>query len=541
MGNPPENSTIDNSGLAAKLLRIYWPLLLAGLLFVVAQWPVLADWWWIWNSTDSYYSHGILVPFIAGFMMWVKRRELAQTKLGPCWYGLPVLLLFLPIHTLGLLLGLRVLHGIAFLVAIYGIILMMLGWKATRILFIPVLFTITMIPLAIWALDNATGRYQIISTTVAAKILQLTTQADVTQYGNTIEAGNLPELLIVGMPCSGLRLLISLVTFSWFFVYLAQAARWKKAILMALSFPLSILVNSVRITMIGYVGMWTYSGSAMHKFHNYSGYISLVICFALLFGIAKLMRFGALEIGATGEADVVRVKQPPGPVGGALAGTITFLVLAVAAVFSTCVTPLYDLPKGKLDRAAIPMAFGNWSGRDLPVGDATLKYLYMGDLLRRSYVDQDSGRSVEVFLDVSVDILAFHDPHLCLPSSGSPVTEDKIITIKLDKPEPGTIQATVLQASDGTTTMLVIYWYMWKSKSLPKTDNVAEVNRANKASDLWRLVRHPADLNQIRNDIKNRQFTWYRFSTEMTDETSDQQALVQFIRDFVERVDTFGK
>lgn len=520
----------------------YWPLLAVGLLFVLVQWPVLSDWWKIWNETDSYYSHGPLVPLIAAFMVWTNRGKLFRTPVSHCWLGAALLLVFLPVHIIGLLMGLRVLYGVAFLMCLYGASLLLLGWRITRILFVPILFLITMMPVASWVLDNATGRYQLISATVATKFLQLTSAQEITQYGNTIASPGLPEPLLIGSPCSGLRLLISLITFSWFFIFVVHGAWWKKAILLSLSFPLSIFINSLRITMIGYVGFWTYSPSAMHKFHDYSGYIGLVLCFIILFGIAKLMRIGDLRTGGDDAKGGPSREHWPAPVGGAATGLVVIAVFAVAAAASGLMTPLYDLPKGKLDRASVPMSFGHWEGREIPVDQNTASILAKGDLLNLWYVDtMETGRGVNVFLDASLDVSAFHDPHLCLPGGGSPITQDRTIEIRFEKPRPITVKATVLEAMGDIGTSMVIHWYMLGEKSFPNTPQVVEANRANKLDDLRRVITNPTGLDELRNDIKSRQFTWYRFSTEALDDGQDEEFLTEFIKDFVGRLDSFGK
>jgi exosortase/archaeosortase family protein len=55
------------------------------------------------------------------------------------------------------------------------------------------------------------------------------------------------------------------------------------------SLPLSILVNSIRIMMIGVAGEIAGSSIA-HAFHDWSGLISLVLCAVLLFSFAKAMK-----------------------------------------------------------------------------------------------------------------------------------------------------------------------------------------------------------------------------------------------------------
>ena len=540
MGESPNNPKADLRQTATSIVATYWPLIIIGLLFVVIQSSVLADWWNIWMEKDGYYSHGPLVPFIAGFMVWMNRHRLARTQISNSWFGLVLLLAFLPTHVIGLLMGLRVLYGVAFFLCVYGALLLLLGSRMTRILFIPVLFLLTMMPVASWMLDNATGSFQLISAAVATKFLQLTSGYDAVQYGNSIKSSGLPELLLIGSPCSGLRLLISLFTFSWFFVYAVNGAWWKKVVLLALSFPLSIFINSLRITMIGFVGFWTYSPEAMHKFHDYSGYIGLVVCFVILFGIAKLLGIGDFRVDKPDPADASDDPRPK-LVGGGRAGLTVVLVFVIGAVSSGMISPLYSLPKGHVHRENVPMSFGTWTGRDLPIDKGTRIMLHKGDLLSRAYTDAgDTGREVYVFIDAGVDLSAFHDPHLCLPGGGTPITKDRVITLSLTKPRPITVKASIIKASGDNSSDLVLYWYMAGERSYPRTEDIGQVNRANRLDDLARVIRRPWDLSDLRRDINSRQFVWYRFNTEVTDDVNDEAFLRKYVSEFIADVRDFG-
>ncbi|MHB9035551.1 MAG: exosortase/archaeosortase family protein [Armatimonadota bacterium] len=543
MGKAPDKSRSDIPQLVSSIISDYWPLLLTGVLFIALQWPVLKNWWGVWEEKEGYYSHGVLVPFIAAFMLWINRSKLARAGIEHSWFGLLLLLVFLPVHIIGLMMGLRVIYGVAFFLCLFGAALMLLGSKITRIAFIPIMFLSTMMPVASWILDSVTARFQLVSATVATKFLQLTSGHDVSQYGNTIYSPSLPgaQTLLVGSPCSGLRLLISLITFSWFFVYVIKGAWWKKAILLAMSFPLSIFINSLRITMIGYVGFWTGSSEAMHTFHDYSGYIGLVICFVILFGIAKLLKTGDLDTGEPVSSLGSMAKPWPKPVGGGVQGAIVIALFVFAAVVSNTAKPLYDLPKGHVDRDKIPLSFGSWTGSTLPIDRGTKILLDRGDLMSRMYVDPATDRQVQVFVDASLDIMAFHDPHLCLPGGGSPITEDRAITLSFTKPKPITVHATVLEASSDYGTSLLIYWYMLGGKSFPRTPDVADANRLNKKQDLVRLMTRPWDTKNLREDILSRQFVWYRFSCESYGDKGDLVFLKNFIRQFVANVENFGE
>ncbi|MDH7603090.1 MAG: exosortase [Armatimonadota bacterium] len=525
----------------SRLQRLVF-LGVAGVVFLIVQWPQLRDWWKVWEAPYSYFSHGPLVPFIAAYMVWANRKRLAAVQFRYWWPGCLVLLISVAMLLTGNWIESASLRAGAFLLMIFGILLSLIGPSATRVLVVPVLFLVTMIPLAPSVLDSATGRLQIQSAAVAAKVFRLTGHEAQLQ-GSTIYSSDLPEPLIVGIPCSGLRTLISLTTFTIFFIYLIRAAWWKKAVLLAMAFPLSILTNSLRIAMIGYVGFFTGSAEAMHKFHDYSGYIGLAICFGILFGIAKLIKantFGLQEPKTARASVQVLVRRP---VHDAVVGILAIVLVGGAGLAQAYGSPLAPKTKGHIDRSAIPMAFGKWVGQDAEIDKLTREWLKSGDLLHRVYVEHsDYGREVDVFITASKDPDAFHDPHMCLQGGGSPISDDKLITLKFTRPKPIVVRATFLESANDYDHFIVVYWYMLGTDSMPRTSDVWAKNRAELVKDLKWLILHPGGGDELKKRVESRQFKWYRFSTMVLNDTqADLRYLKEFIREFVAHTKDFGK
>ena len=542
MGKAPTQSS-DAALVVGRILARYWMPIAAAILFVIAQLPSLKIWWGIWMQDYSYYSHGPLIPFMVAYMVWGNRHRLAAAKMGPHWTGYVLLVASAAVFVLANWTESATLHGLMFIAMIFAAILVFWGGAAARILAVPVLFLITMIPMGATLLDSATGKFQLQSAAIAAQFLRWTGYtADL--RGATIYSPGLPEPLIVGIPCSGLRTLISLLTFTVFFIYLVRSAWWKKGVLLALSFPLSVFINSLRITMIGYAGFWTGSAEAMHKFHDYSGYIGLIICFAILFGFAKLMRIGQFGFGSGDPPKTEDPSEPRRTLGWAAPGLVVLFVFSLTALSNVFASPIYPRTKGRIDRADIPKSFGNWQGKDIPIDQLVLTTLAKGDLLNRRYTEVVGryGREVQLFMTAARDPEAFHDPHVCLPGGGSPISDDRIITIKIDKPRPVTIRATLLETTNDFGQSVVLYFYMTGSESLPRTGDVWTRNRHNLIRDARRLILSPTRTADLREEIERRQFVWYRFSTEvLIDTETDTQFLIGFIRQFAANTKGFGR
>jgi len=142
MGNGPDNRTLDALRKAAYDLRYYWPLLFASLLLIAIEWPVLSEWWRVWNAPYSYFSHGPLVPFIAGYMVWANRKKLALADTKPCWAGVLILAAAVMLFVFGNWIASASLRALVFVMMIFGILLVLLGVRVTRLLSVPVFCSI---------------------------------------------------------------------------------------------------------------------------------------------------------------------------------------------------------------------------------------------------------------------------------------------------------------------------------------------------------------------------------------------------------------
>ncbi len=520
------NRTVVDNGnsIYHNVFRHIWPMLVVIVVFLFVQRNCMAAWWKVWNMDDSYYSHGPLVPFLAGIMVWTRRYHLRLEEIKPSKWGILLLIIFLPAFAVGSLTGVREFQAIAFMIGLFGCSLLILGMHPTRVLAIPYLFLFTMMPISGFLLDAATGRFQLISTTVATTGLKLC--MDVQQIGNTIVSDSLPEPLLIGIPCSGLRLLISLITFSWLFVYIFEASWWKKVLLVLLALPLSVFINSLRIALIGLVGVATDSVDWMHKFHDYSGMIGLILCFVILFGFAKILRFG--DLFGSREKHVYLKPTYKIPL---IEMIYAFIILSVPIILSNHIASLYEYPKGKIELNRVPANMNSWTYTDQKIDESTRKTLDRGDLLSRVYVDNaDTQRQVEVFLDVAYDYTAFHDPHLCLPGGGSPITSDQVIHINLPGKQPRTVTATRLEASSDYGSNLLIYWYQAGDKSVPGTRDMATLFRSWRVADFKRMVTKPWEIPQLRTEVFKRNITWFRFSTSMQENGKDDDFLIGFIK-----------
>jgi len=254
----------------------------AGLLLGFA-WPVLNFWRAQFTNPSSFYSHGPLVPPMAALILWHYRERLRVAPLAPAPIALTLLL---PAGTL-LVQAIRIGSGwigsLALLLTLAGSAWLLLGGRWMRIALPAFAFLLLMSPLPSTLLNQATLGLQILSTTMAAHLLRLV-GCHAAAVGTLI---TLPGFTLwVAAPCSGFKLLLSLLTFGAAFALLLDGPPARRLSLLLATLPLSLAVNAVRVALIAIAGAWQ-GPSAAHQVDAQGALITLTLSFVALYLLAR--------------------------------------------------------------------------------------------------------------------------------------------------------------------------------------------------------------------------------------------------------------
>ena len=238
---------------------------------------------WI-NYPD--YSHGLLIPFFAAFLIWDQRKTLLNTPLKPSWSGIPLVILGLVILLVGIFGADLFLSRISLIALAAGLIWTLLGkvmlGKAKFLLFVLVLA----IPFPTVLFNHITFPLQILASEVASNLLPLA-GVPVLREGNVI---NLPAMpLEVAEACSGIRSLMSLFTVAVIFGYFLERGTMRRTLLALASVPIAVAANVARIVGTGLCVQYWDPDKAMGFFHEFSGWLMFLVSLSCLFLIHSLM------------------------------------------------------------------------------------------------------------------------------------------------------------------------------------------------------------------------------------------------------------
>lgn len=246
---------------------------------------MLRWWWWEYTRPESHYGFAVFVPALAALMLWHRRKALAAAPKKPSPAALFLVAPALIFLVVAVKTEMQAVMSWAFLLSLIGGVWHTFGGAFLKATAFPLLFLWLMAPLPGPVLNDMTLGVQGWSTWGAAKLLAVT-GLHPNHQGNLIHLEN--YTLNVDVPCSGFKLLLTLLTISGAFAYLTDTTPARRWGLFLFSLPLAVFVNAVRIALIGVVGECLGSSAAM-TFHDWSGMISLVLCMAILFGTAKVL------------------------------------------------------------------------------------------------------------------------------------------------------------------------------------------------------------------------------------------------------------
>jgi len=109
-----------------------------------------------------------------------------------------------------------------------------------------------------------------------------------------LREGNIIHLadtqLFVAEACSGLRSLTALGTLGVVFAYFFRKNLVERAVLIASTIPIAILVNSFRVALTGYLTHYYGMAAAEGAIHQLEGFFTFGLAFALLLTQAWLMK-----------------------------------------------------------------------------------------------------------------------------------------------------------------------------------------------------------------------------------------------------------
>lgn len=434
--------------------------------------------YWQWHQDE--YSHGFLVPVISAFLLWQRRDRLAQTQFHASWTGVAVAAVGVAIYFLGGLASITTVDAYALVIVLLGSTLAVMGWPAFRIALVPLALLFLMNPIPNFFYYNLSSSLQLYSSQLGVAFMRLW-GVSVFLEGNVIDLGSYQ--LQVAEACSGLRYLLPLMTLGVIVAYLFKGRTWIRWALFLSTVPITVIMNSLRVGVIGILVDRFGISQAEGFLHWFEGWMIFVLCFLGLLGEAwvllwlsgdrrPLRETLAFEPAmARKTAPVIRAREIRPP------------VVALLALLLLAVMPARALPQRSEVRPArseftdFPLQIGAWRGRRGHIEAVYLDTLKLDDYVLADFIREDDVVAGMVPAHLPVDLYvayyasqrtggAAHSPRSCLPGGGWRIldfSQREVAGVHVGGAGLHVNRAIVQHGSDRE---LVYYWFQERGRDI---------------------------------------------------------------------------
>lgn len=297
--------------MSVQAPKYLWRVLAVSIAIVFTYATVLVklgNQWWV----DENYSHGLLIPFIIGYILWARRGRLAAESAQPSVLlggALVVFALFaLWAGTAGAELYTQ---RISLVLLLAGTVIYFWGVRLLRLLLVPAGLLLLAIPIPSIIFNKIAFPLQLFASRCAVWSMSLL-DIPVLRQGNVIElfplgAKEIKKLEVVEA-CSGIRSLMTLVTLAVVFAYFTHPNQdppggstrgplawlksygfWRSSIIVLSALPIAILTNAMRVSGTGVLAHYYGTEVADGFFHSFSGWVIYIAAFLMLFGVGWVL------------------------------------------------------------------------------------------------------------------------------------------------------------------------------------------------------------------------------------------------------------
>lgn len=253
--------------------------------FVVCYYYTILWLHYKYSGRDSYYSHGYLIPIVCAYLIYLKKDKLRETKLSFNFFGLAFIFFALVAHIFASMADINFISGFTMLAYILGCSLYFFGTDITKVILFPILFLFFMFPIPSQLIDLLGLPTKSLASTTGLAIIKM---LGIPYFREGFRIDLASGTFIVGTPCNGMRSLISFAALGFMGVHFFGASLKTRITILVMIYPLSVLVNGLRIAILVYIAHRFGIENAVpdSPLHDLSGlavfFVGLMVLFLLL-------------------------------------------------------------------------------------------------------------------------------------------------------------------------------------------------------------------------------------------------------------------
>ena len=492
-----------------KMIRPFTPVwvVLMTCTSIAAMWHVWQDIFTVaWRDSEA--SHIWLVPFVFGWLVWVRRDSLFSLD-GNRWIGITLFATGMIFHEVGLNFSIVVLFHLSAVVFLVGGICISCGHKILWRLFPAFVSLLFLVPVPGLIRQQLSLPIQYVSASLVNATFS-SVGLPIGQNGFVLSLDGTD--ILIAEACNGMRMLFAVLLSVYAFCFSLKMNRITRFWILFSIPAIALIVNFLRI--LATVILFAFAPESWAAtFHDLSGWVVPVL---LIVAIASFPQENTRSSNAY--SDSIYVPHPSQLGIRGFAPSIIALIILGIAYFtnikslpdSQAVARHHDQVKQELNE--FPYAFGDWVAVEKPLHKEEVDLLKPNAAFRRVYQNMKTSDQITIFAIACRHTrdLVGHEPGICYVAQGWEKSTHETACWETDEEQlcgsqyefewtksdqvPKTQVLCILVAPDGTTT--------------GKSSKLAEF-----ASD-YRLERFGAASIQISTHSKLTNEEWHQVTQD---------------------------
>lgn len=265
----------NRRSLQAAMLSLF--ALSALLLYTYRQ--TLADLWSVWMRSDEY-SSGLLVPVVAGYLLWTRRHDLSGSPpAGPFLWGLAGLAGVQLLRGFGFYYHFDSIERLSLVLSMGALAMVFVGPRAFKRILPVFVFLFLMLPLPKQVEMQVTIPLQQWATASAVFSLE-TLGFNVWHEGNVINIDS--TRVAVAEACNGLRMLTAFLVVSSMVVLIIRRSWRQKLFILLSSIPIALICNTIRLSVTAVFFTFIEADKWERAFHDFGGFAMMPVALGII-------------------------------------------------------------------------------------------------------------------------------------------------------------------------------------------------------------------------------------------------------------------
>jgi exosortase B len=257
----------------------------------------------LWRTDDQ--GHGPIILAISLWFFWQKKAEIhALTAQAASAAGWSAFIFGLLLYVLGRSQDILLFEIGSQIVVVAGLLLIMRGWAAVKLVWFPLLFLVFMVPLPSPVVDALTLPMKL-GVSWATEHILYALEYPISRSGVILQIGQYK--LLVADACAGLHTLFTLEAMGLLYLHITRHESWVRNVSLAiLIIPISFTANTIRVIALTLVTYYYGDEAGQGFLHDFAGMVLFLSALLLIMAVDSIIQWG---VGILERRGIIRTKQ----------------------------------------------------------------------------------------------------------------------------------------------------------------------------------------------------------------------------------------